>query len=139
MRFIYSYGGLVFVAPSGLEYMVASDGYGIVLVSLQHYANRLKTMGSVSTNEAGMLGSVIREAAIRRYPLARQAMRHVSDFLVGGAVPTADDMDIIKSSLECYRSDMRQYGASPNDPTRAASESNMRAVSEAIEGMYGTA
>ena len=100
------------MASGGVEYLVAGDGYGIVLESLAHYIRRLRMLGSDPSNNAGMFGAAIRQAAITRYPVARRVRQTVLDFLAGGSVPTPDDMQTIKNALECYESDMRDAASS---------------------------
>lgn len=124
------------MGADGLEYMLSSDGYNIILASLEHYLKRLRAMGEASVNEAGMLGSVIQAAATKRYPLAHETLQHVRDFLAGGAALTVDDMDIIKSSLECYRSDIHQSYRSPDSLESAdALASKIHVINEAIAGI----
>ena len=96
------------MGPSGIEYLVAGDGYGVVLESLAHYIRRLRAMGEDTASGAGMFGMVVRQAAIKRYPVARRTQQSVLNFLAGGAVPTHDEMQTIKSALDCYESDIRQ-------------------------------
>jgi hypothetical protein len=132
------------VGPGGIEYLVAGDGYGAVLESLEHYIRRLRAMGEDPANSAGMFGAVIRQAAIKRHPAARRTRQSLLDFLAGGVVPTEDEMQIMKSALECYESDIRQaaggsqYHAGLLDGD-AVSEAKVRAVSEARAAICGPA
>ena len=127
---------------NGIAHVVAGDGYGIVLESLEHYIRRLKNMGDDPAVGAGMFGSVIMQAAMSRYLTARSALQSVANFMIGGAVPTADDIMIIKSSLECYESDLQQAMAGSEYHSKllrsAPSESKILAVRKAKMEMFGT-
>ena len=126
------------MAYGGVEYLVAGDGYGIVLESLTHYVKRLRALGSDPANNAGMFGAIIRQAAIKRHPAARRVRQTVLDFLVGGSAPTADDMQIIKNALECYESDIRDATDSERDAILEPGvdpASTMRAIREAKAGL----
>ena len=124
------------MATASVEYLVTSDGYGIVLTSLEHYIRRLRMLGSDPANNAGMFGAAIRQAAITRYPVARRARQTVLDFLAGGSAPTQDDMQTIKNALECYESDMRDAAGSERDAELGADPaSTMKAIREAKAGL----
>lgn len=126
------------MAYGGVEYLVAGDGYGIVLESLAHYVKRLRMLGSDPANDAGMFGAVIRQAAIKRHPAARRVQQTVLDFLAGGSAPTADDMQTVKNALECYESDIRAAADSERDAGLEPGidpVSTMRAIREAKAGL----
>lgn len=135
--------GVGLVGPGGIEYLVAGDGSGVVLESLAHYIRRLRAMGDDPGSGAGMFGAVIRQAAIKRHPMARQTQQSVSNFLAGGPVPTEDEMQIIKSALDCYESDIRQ--AAEGSQYHAGllgvdtvPDAKVRAVREARAAICGT-
>ena len=128
------------MVPGGIEYLLTSDGYRIVLTSLTHYANRLKMMGSDPASDAGMFGAAIRQAAIKRHPVARRVRHTVLDFLAGGSAPTSDDMQTIKNALECYESDVQQAAASKHNANLVGpgidTASAMQAIREAKARLY---
>lgn len=135
--------GVGLVGPGGIEYLMTGDGYGVVLESLAHYIRRLKAMGDDTGSGAGMFGAVIRQAAITRYPMARRTQQSVLSFLAGGAVPTEDEMQIIRNALDCYESDIRQAAEGSRHHAGllgvdTVPDAKVRAVREARAAICGT-
>ena len=131
------------VGPGGIEYLVTGDGSGVVLESLAHYIRRLRTMGEDASSGGGMFGMVIRQAAIKRHPAARRTQQSVLDFLAGGAVPTEEEMQIVRSALDCYESDMMQAAGGSRYHARLLGvdevpDAKVRAVREARAAICGT-
>lgn len=121
------------MGPAGLEYLVSCDRYAIVLESMTHYIGRLKAIGDDQTVDLGMFGIAIRQAAIKRYPVARKAQQSVIDFLAGGAVPSIDDLHTMRNALECYEADIRQAATGSSSHVgliKDATLSKARAVKE---------
>lgn len=95
----------------GAEYLVAGDGYLIVLVSLEHYTKRLRSMGEdPQLGGAGMFAMTIQQAAAKRLPIASRTLNGVRGFLAGTekAATLADDVPTMVSALECYEADIRR-------------------------------
>ena len=131
------------VGPGGIEYLVAGDGYGVVLESLAHYIRRLRAMGDGAGSGAGMFGVVIRQAAIKRHPEARRTQQSVLDFLAGGVAPTEDEMQTVRNALDCYESDVRQAAGGSRYHAGllgvdTVTDAKIRAVREARTAICGT-
>lgn len=95
----------------GAEYLVAGDGYRIVLESLEHYTERLRSMGDdPQLGGAGMFAMTIQQAATKRLPVASRTLEGVRGFLAGTekATTLADDVPTMVSALECYEADIRR-------------------------------
>ena len=123
----------------GAEYLVAGDGYRIVLESLEHYAKRLRGMGDdPQLGGAGMFAMTIQQAAARRSPIASRTLKGVREFLAGTekAASLADDVPTMVSALECYEADIRRALEGSEYHKKMvgrldAADSIMRAIGEA--------
>lgn len=123
----------------GAEYLVAGDGYRIVLESLEYYAKRLRNMGDdPQLGGAGMFAMTIQQAAAKRFPIANRTLKGVREFLAGAekAASLADDVPTMVSALQCYEADIRRaLGGSKYHAKMVgcldAADSTMRAIDEA--------
>ncbi len=96
----------------GAIYLKDEGGYEIVLKSLRHYKNRLKTMGNSPElkNAAGMFASVLNQQAIKTIPKIDEVIQKVQDNLgdIQSASKLRDDVPFLEKALSCYNADIHK-------------------------------
>ncbi len=65
----------------GAIYLIDEGGYEIVLKSLRHYKNRLKTMGNSPElkNSAGMFSSILNQQAMKTIPKIDEVIQKIQN------------------------------------------------------------
>ncbi len=110
-------------------------GYAVVLRSLVHYKKRLRTIDSApGLAGAPMFLPIIRQEAIKTYPLAERAAGEILRSLADPARMRLleNELPLFQRALESYRSDLLRMQASGDD-TMAG---EIGAIDEAIREMW---
>jgi histidinol phosphatase-like enzyme len=96
----------------GAIYLIEEGGYEIVLKSLRHYKNRLKTIGNSPElkNAAGMFASVLNQQAIKTIPKIDKVIQKVQDNLgdIQSAIKLREDIPFLEKALSCYEADIHK-------------------------------
>ena len=96
----------------GVIYLIDEGGYEIVLKSLRHYRNRLKTMGnSPELKDAGaMFALVLNQQAMKTIPKIDEVIQKVQDNLgdIQFASKLRDDVPFLEKALSCYEADIHK-------------------------------
>ncbi len=96
----------------GEIYFKDEGGYEIVLKSLNHYKNRLKTLNnSPELKEAGaMFAPVLNQQARKTVPKIDETVKKIQDSLgdVESVNKLQEDIPFLQKALECYESDIRK-------------------------------
>lgn len=96
----------------GAIYLIDEGGYEIVLKSLKHYKNRLKTIGNSPElkNAAGMFASVLNQQAMKTIPKIEEVIQKIQDTLgdVSSATKLSEDVSFLEKALSCYESDIHK-------------------------------
>ncbi len=96
----------------GAIYLIDEGGYEIVLKSLKHYKNRLKTMGNSPElkNAAGMFASVLNQQAMKTIPKIEEVIKKVQDNLgdIQSASKLNEDVPFLEKALSCYEADIHK-------------------------------
>ena len=96
----------------GAIYLIDEGGYEIVLKSLKHYKNRLKTMGNSPElkNAAGMFASVLNQQAMKTIPKIEEIIKKVQDNLgdIQSASKLSEDVPFLEKALSCYEADIHK-------------------------------
>ncbi len=96
----------------GAIYLIEEGGYEIVLKSLRHYKNRLKTIGNSPElkNAAGMFASVLNQQAIKTIPKIDEVIQKVQDNLgdIQSAIKLRKDIPFLEKALSCYEADIHK-------------------------------
>ena len=96
----------------GAIYLKDEGGYEIVLKSLRHYKNRLKTIGNSPElkNAAGMFASVLNQQAMKTIPKIDEVIQKIQDNLedVQSNSNLNDDVPFLEKALLCYEADIHK-------------------------------
>lgn len=96
----------------GAIYLKDEGGYEIVLKSLRHYKNRLKTMGNSPElkNAAGMFATVLNQQAMKTIPKIDQVIQKVQENLgdVQSASKLREDVPFLEKALLCFEADIHK-------------------------------
>ncbi len=96
----------------GAIYLIDEGGYEIVLKSLKHYKNRLKTMGNSPElkNAAAMFASVLNQQAMKTIPKIEEVIKKVQDNLgdIQSASKLSEDVPFLEKALSCYEADIHK-------------------------------
>ncbi|MXX20253.1 MAG: hypothetical protein F4W68_06790 [Cenarchaeum sp. SB0661_bin_35] len=118
----------------GAEYMVSGDGHRIVLESLKNYMIKLEDIQSLRAGAGGMFEGLVRQEAAKRIPQVNVVLDRVQSFLIGSTTAQSliDDIPIINSALDSYRSDLIQTRSDTND---AHTKSMIDSIDEAKQAI----
>ena len=93
-------------------YFKDEGGYEIILKSLNHYKNRLKTLGnSPELKEAGaMFAPVLNQQARKTVPRIDETVKKIQDSLdsIESVNKLQEDIPFLQKALECYESDIHK-------------------------------
>ncbi|QMU55560.1 MAG: hypothetical protein GKS07_08155 [Nitrosopumilus sp.] len=93
-------------------YFKDEGGYEIVLKSLNHYKNRLKTLNqSPELKEAGaMFAPVLNQQARKTVPKIDETVKKIQDSLnsIESVNNLQEDISFLQKALECYESDINK-------------------------------
>jgi len=96
----------------GAIYLKDEGGYEIVLKSLRHYKNRLKTIGnSPELKEAGaMFAPVLHQQAMKTVPKIDEVIKRIQNNLedIQSASKLSDDVPFLEKALSCYEADIHK-------------------------------
>lgn len=93
-------------------YFKDEGGYEIILKSLNHYKNRLKTLNNSPElkESAAMFASVLNQQARKRVPEINEMIKKIQECLNDNQ-PVKNlegDIPFLKKALECYQSDIHK-------------------------------
>ncbi len=96
----------------GAIYLKDEGGYEIVLKSLRHYKNRLKTMGNSPDlkDTAGMFSSILNQQAMKTVPKIDETIQKIQDSLedIQSVNKIKDDIPFLEKALACYEADIHK-------------------------------
>jgi len=96
----------------GAIYLKDEGGYEIVLKSLRHYKNRLKTMGnSPELKGAGaMFAPVLHQQAMKTVPKIDEVIQRIKNNLgdIQSDSNLSDDIPFLEKALLCYEADIHK-------------------------------
>jgi len=94
----------------GAIYLKDEGGYEIVLKSLNHYENRLKTMHDSPElkNAAAMFASVLNQQAVKTIPEINKVIQKIHDNITEIKLINSliEDIPLLEKALSCYYSDI---------------------------------
>ncbi len=98
---------------TGGIYLKDEGGYKIVLKSLNHYKNRLKTLDNSPElrDSAAMFASVLNQQARRVVPQIDEMIKKIQDGLTDSEsinMIQKDDVSFLEKALTCYQSDIHK-------------------------------
>lgn len=93
-------------------YLKDEGGYEIVLKSLRHYKNRLKTMGNSPElkNAAAMFASVLNQQATKTIPKIDEVIQMIQDSLedIQSISKISEEIPFLEKALSCYEADIHK-------------------------------
>ncbi len=93
-------------------YLKDEGGYEIVLKSLRHYKNRLKTIGNSPElkDAAAMFAPILYQQAMKTIPKIDEAIQKIQDNLgdIQSANKLSEDVPFLEKALECYEADIHK-------------------------------
>ena len=96
----------------GVIYLIDEGGYEIILKSLRHYKNRLKTMGNSPElkNAAGMFSSVLYQQAMKTIPKIEETIQKIQECLgdIQLAIKLSESVPFLEQALACYEADIHK-------------------------------
>ena len=96
----------------GVIYLIDEGGYEIILKSLRHYKNRLKTMGDSPElkNAAGMFSSVLYQQAMKTIPRIEDTIQKIQECLgdIQLASKLSESVPFLEQALACYEADIHK-------------------------------
>ena len=96
----------------GAIYLKDEGGYEIVLKSLRHYKNRLRTIGnSPELKEAGaMFAPVLNQQAMKTVPKIDEVIQKIQDNIgdIRSVSKLSQDVPFLEKALTCYEADIHR-------------------------------
>ncbi len=96
----------------GAIYLKDEGGYEIVLKSLKHYKNRLKTMGNSPEVKGadGMFGTILNQQAMKAIPKIDETIQKIQDNLgdIQSINTLSSDVSFLEKALSCYEADIHK-------------------------------
>ena len=96
----------------GAIYLKDEGGYEIVLKSLRHYKNRLKTMGNSPEikNAAAMFAPVLNQQAMKTIPKIDEVIQKIQNYLkdIQLVNELSNDVPFLEKALSCYEADIHK-------------------------------
>ncbi len=96
----------------GAIYLKDEGGYEIVLKSLRHYKNRLRTIGnSPELKEAGaMFASLLNQQAMKIFPKIDEVIKKIQDNIgdIRSVNKLSEDIPFLEKALTCYEADIHR-------------------------------
>ncbi len=95
----------------GAIYLTDEGGYEIVLKSLRHYKNRLKTMGnSPELKSAATFAPVLMQQAMKTIPIINETIQKIQNSLedIQSVNKISDDVPFLEKALTCYEADIHK-------------------------------
>ncbi len=96
----------------GSIYLKDEGGYEIILKSLKHYKNRLKTIGNSPDlkETAGMFAPILNQQAMKTIPKIDQVIQKIQNNLVDIQLVNklSEDIPFLEKALSCYEADIHK-------------------------------
>ncbi|AJW71015.1 hypothetical protein [Nitrosopumilus adriaticus] len=96
----------------GSIYLKDEGGYEIVIKSLNHYRNRLKTIGNSPElkDAAAMFSSVLNQQAVKTIPKIDEMLLKIQNSLsdTNELKKLEEDIPFIEKALSCYDADIKK-------------------------------
>jgi len=95
----------------GAIYLKDEGGYEIILKSLRHYKNRLKTIGnSPELKAAAMFAPVLNQQAMKTVPKIDEVIQKIQNNLVDiqSVNKLSEDAPFLEKALSCYEADIHK-------------------------------
>lgn len=96
----------------GAIYLKDEGGYEIIIKSLKHYRNRLKTIGSSPElkDSAAMFSSVLNQQAMKTIPIIDETIQKIQNNLSDTKTITKlnEDIPFLEKALSCYEADIKK-------------------------------
>jgi hypothetical protein len=96
----------------GAIYLKDEGGYEIIIKSLKHYKNRLKTIGNSPElkNAAAMFSSVLNQQAMKTIPVIDETIKKIQDNLsdIQSISKLSEDIPFLEKALSCYEADINK-------------------------------
>lgn len=96
----------------GSIYLKDEGGYEIVIKSLNHYRNRLKTIGNSPElkDAAAMFSSVLNQQAVKTIPKIDETLLKIQNSLsdTNELKKLEEDIQFIEKALSCYEADIKK-------------------------------
>ena len=95
----------------GAIYLKDEGGYEIVLKSLRHYKNRLKTMGnSPELKSAATFAPILMQQAMKTIPIINEVIQKIQNSLedIQSVNKISDDVPFLEKALTCYEADIHK-------------------------------
>jgi len=96
----------------GAIYLKDEGGYEIVLKSLRHYKNRLRTIGnSPELKEAGaMFAPLLNQQAMKTFPKIDEVIQKIQDNIgdIRSVNKLSEDIPFLEKALACYEADIHR-------------------------------
>jgi len=96
----------------GAIYLKDEGGYEIVLKSLRHYKNRLKTIGNSPElkDAAAMFAPLLYQQAMKTIPKIDEVIQKVQDNLgdIQSVNKLSEDVSFLEKALLCYEADIHK-------------------------------
>jgi len=96
----------------GAIYLKDEGGYEIVLKSLKHYKNRLKTIGNSPElkDAAAMFAPLLYEQAMKTIPKIDETIQKLQDNLgdIQSVNKLSEDVSFLEKALLCYEADIHK-------------------------------
>ena len=95
----------------GAIYLKDEGGYEIVLKSLRHYKNRLKTMGnSPELKSAATFAPILMQQAMKTIPIINETIQKIQNNLddIQSVNKISEDIPFLEKALTCYESDIHK-------------------------------
>jgi len=93
-------------------FLKEEGGYEIILKSLNHYKNRLKTLNDSPElkDSAAMFASVLNQQARKTVPKIDEVVRKIQNYLEDGKITEelVEEKSFLQKALACYESDIHK-------------------------------
>ncbi|MHA7647383.1 hypothetical protein [Nitrosopumilus sp. S4] len=96
----------------GAIFLKDEGGYEIILKSLNHYKNRLKTLGNSPElkDSAAMFASVLNSQAMKTIPKINEVIKKIQESLhsIESVRQLEDEIPFLEKALSCYDADIHK-------------------------------
>ncbi len=96
----------------GAIYLKDEGGYEIVLKSLRHYKNRLKTISNSPElkDAAAMFAPILNQQAMKTVPKIDEIIQRIQNNLgdIQSVSKLSDDVPFLEKALSCYEADIHK-------------------------------
>ncbi|QLH06619.1 hypothetical protein [Nitrosopumilus ureiphilus] len=96
----------------GAIYLKDEGGYEIIIKSLKHYRNRLKTIGNSPElkDAAAMFSSVLNQQAMKTIPIIDETIQKIQNNLsdIQSITKLKEGIPFLEKALSCYETDIKK-------------------------------